>query len=571
MKNQLIRGVLLVVLLTISVPLCAANLYVDPSGVCGAGLTPCFQHPQDAVNAAQPGDTILVFPGTYDSRFFQCPWAPNCSCSDNYSPTLIVYKDGLTIKSVDGPANTTIQATHSCWSNAIAVKNSTAGAISNVNGWSPNAIVIVANQVTIDGFTLRRPFTCANTNDCFWNTAGVFIGSKGAGYPDFLGHANGATVKNNVFKDVWHAVYMWHTKDNTITNNTVNALGNTGHWAAISTYDGWDNPSIALGNLSENILVAANNIADKGIALGAWAPTNWTSSAGSQVCQNTTTQVGVTYSHGPVVIGCNTGSFWETNTDKVLRVTGINYTGDTGEKGASGSLSVTLKAQVVYDGSADGSGIPVRFKVNATTYDTTTSAGGGAVETVSLTPGSYDLSASVTVCADCAFTATANLKITVRGAAQSVLDALIALRNSLGHKSGRADDDQDIRKLDEAIKHLSSSLDPHLWMDDGIHLRSHGGERVFNEMKDAVEKLHELMGEKKSHISDAVLLNFITQIAAIDRELAVIAIGDAVAAHLNPRMIAKANDELAHGDMNATLGRYENAIEHYRNAWNHVS
>ena len=38
------------------------TLYVDAAGVCG-GNTPCYLHPQDAVNAANPGDTILVYPG----------------------------------------------------------------------------------------------------------------------------------------------------------------------------------------------------------------------------------------------------------------------------------------------------------------------------------------------------------------------------------------------------------------------------------------------------------------------------------------------------------------------------
>ena len=45
------------------------TLHVDGAGVCG-GNTPCYPHPQEAVNAANPGDTILVYPGTYDSRCF---------------------------------------------------------------------------------------------------------------------------------------------------------------------------------------------------------------------------------------------------------------------------------------------------------------------------------------------------------------------------------------------------------------------------------------------------------------------------------------------------------------------
>jgi len=111
-----------------------STLYVDAAGLCG-GNSPCSLHPQDAVNAANPSDTILVYPGTYDSRYFVCdPVYPTwCAPNDNWAPALIVYKDGLTIKSVEGPANTIIQSTHNFWSNAIAVQNSTAGGIAGVS------------------------------------------------------------------------------------------------------------------------------------------------------------------------------------------------------------------------------------------------------------------------------------------------------------------------------------------------------------------------------------------------------------------------------------------------------
>jgi len=286
MKKLLVLGVLAVAvcLVALVAPASAAGtLYVDDDGLC-AGNSPCYTHPQDAVNAADPGDTILVYPGTYDSRYFVCDWDPNCSGSDLWAPALIVYKDGLTIQSVDGPSNTIIQSTHNFWSNPYPVEDSTAGGITGISGWAPNAITIVADNVTIDGFTLHRHYegTWATRN-----TAGVFIGSKGAGYPDFLGNANGATVTNNVFSDVWHAVYMWHSSGNQITDNTIAALGNTGHWAGISIYDGDSAASIGYGNLSTNNVIARNTLADKGISVGAWAPPIPTDNSGTEIVGNT--------------------------------------------------------------------------------------------------------------------------------------------------------------------------------------------------------------------------------------------------------------------------------------------
>ena len=320
MKKLLILAMVLSALL-ITVPVSAdpGTLYVDDDGPCG-GNSPCYTHPQDAVNAANPGDTIMVYPGTYDSRYFECPWSPNCSCSDNYSPTLIAYKDGLTIKSVEGPENTIIQATHTCWSNAIAVKNSTGGGLTGPSGWAPSAAVIVANNVTIEGFTFHRPFNCSGIYDCFWNTAGVFIGSKGAGYPDFLGSADGATVRNNVFSDVWHAVYIWHSSDNMIVNNTIKPLGSgTGHWAAISIYDGYNDDQINLGYTSKYNRIINNTIADKGISVGAWAPSIWTDNTGTKVHGNKLPfgWLGTAYSSGSKVFSGNvcTGYWYQEASD----------------------------------------------------------------------------------------------------------------------------------------------------------------------------------------------------------------------------------------------------------------
>jgi len=414
-----------VLLLTVPVSADPGTLYVDAAGSCG-GNSPCYLHPQDAVNAANPGDTIRVYPGTYGERVYTSPKPPHWGPSDQYAPALIVFRDGLTIEAVDpDPSKTVIQTVYNWWVNK-ALPGGGGGSIEHSTGclWNsaakvwdgdcvrpnfgtaPNAIAVIASNVVIRGFTLHRPFDFTSGT---YNTAGVMIGGLYAGDTAHLGSDNNV-VENCVFSDVWHAVYIWHSSGNVIKNNIVAALA-TDHWAAISTYDGYSDAQITLGHPSENNLISHNTLANKGIALGAWAPPTWTSNAGSEVCCNHgTTWVGVTYAHGPVIVGCNDGNFWHTSTDNVLRILGVGYNGDT-ELWSSGVISVSLSAQLSYDGSADGSGVELVFTVDGTPYSATTVAGGSASTTADLPPGIYEVDTKVTVCPDCEFTDSDSLII----------------------------------------------------------------------------------------------------------------------------------------------------------------
>ncbi len=375
----------------------SATLYVDDDGTAG-GNSPVYLHPQDAVNAASPGDIIKVYPGTYGSRIFTAPKPPHWTYpGDCVAPALVVYKDGLIIEAVDSdPAYTIIESTHNNWCNPVAIQASTGGEWNGsayvgagVNpgfGSAPNAAVIIASNVTIRGLTFRAPALV-------WNSAGVMIGGLYAGDPANLG-SDGNTVENCCFKNVWHAVYIWHSSGNRVINNTVAEL-TTDHWAAISAYDGYNDDQINLGHPSENNFIAGNTLSNKGIALGAWAPATWTSNAGSVVCCNAITQAGVTYSNGPVTLCCNTGGFWQQNTAQVAVVDGIAYAGATSVPAGS----VALAAQVSYSGTSDGSGIPVCFTLDGSVHVSDTVAGGVASVTVDLTGGVYTV--SVAPCCAC--------------------------------------------------------------------------------------------------------------------------------------------------------------------------
>jgi hypothetical protein len=126
---------------------------------------------------------------------------------------------------------------------------------------------------------------------------------------------------------------------------------------------------------------------------------------------------------------------------------------------------------------------------------------------------------------------------------------------------------QDADRLDQVIAHMDKSLAPKLWVD-GNHLDPRQGQQVFDQQKDAVNKLVLLRGDPRSTVAPATVQTFIDRIVAVDRMLAQVAIGDAAGG--DPVELAKANAELGAGDTAAASNRPEEAIQHYRKAWGHA-
>lgn len=156
----------------------------------------------------------------------------------------------------------------------------------------------------------------------------------------------------------------------------------------------------------------------------------------------------------------------------------------------------------------------------------------------------------------CRFTATVLGPLEIK---QSVLRELISLRPFISDK-------HDAHKLEGAIKHLTAELEPALWIDS-THPRPQEGAKIFEEEKDTIHKLVELMNDRKSSLRDEPLKDFILRLESADRGIAVIAINEATARGGEPRHLGLANDRLFQGNRDVEDGRFVRAVENYRRAW----
>lgn len=182
------------------------------------------------------------------------------------------------------------------------------------------------------------------------------------------------------------------------------------------------------------------------------------------------------------------------------------------------------------------------------------------------------------------------------GVKRDCLEALAALRVSVTNAACA-------RGLENAIRHWSNSLAANLWLDE-THLNGRAGEAVFAEDKQIIDELlalveapghddddndgsywrdpedrdhwHYAAGERRGsergqcQLARATVQGFIECVLKTDRLLAIIAVDAAEAAGAKPKKVAQDRQEIARGDRDAARGKYEQAINHYRNAWKHA-
>jgi hypothetical protein len=78
------------------------------------------------------------------------------------------------------------------------------------------------------------------------------------------------------------------------------------------------------------------------------------------------------------------------------------------------------------------------------------------------------------------------------------------------------------------------------------------------------------MNAQKAASPLLVLQGWVDQIRTADRGLASLAIQEATQAGASQAALGRAQDELAKGDADTTLGHSDSAIDHYHNAWQQV-
>lgn len=152
-------------------------------------------------------------------------------------------------------------------------------------------------------------------------------------------------------------------------------------------------------------------------------------------------------------------------------------------------------------------------------------------------------------------TATASYTVTGLATKQAVLAGIN------GEAAGAAR--RDAENLREAGRKLADAVTASYWID-GNHLVVKSGKRVFDDEKEAVEKLQELLKDAKSGVARAKVQGWIAALVAVDKALAETAVDEAT---LSAKQAAAVDKELGKAAAALAKGKPAEAIEHFKHAW----
>ncbi len=144
-------------------------------------------------------------------------------------------------------------------------------------------------------------------------------------------------------------------------------------------------------------------------------------------------------------------------------------------------------------------------------------------------------------------------------AVEGVRDELIALRDSVSHPG-------DIRRLNLAIRHLTSATATNVWETES-RLSRKLGHRAFGKARLTAQVLCRLIRSETSQLSKPALQAVIDRIFEIQRGLAESAIDEARTAGASGEAFARAERHLERGDEKAAAGKCYRGLYDYGLAW----
>lgn len=288
---------------------------------------------------------------------------------------------------------------------------------------------------------------------------------------------------------------------------------------------------------------------------------------GGSASGNVTVRDGLN-SFGPFPVSGTSAACSITLTSGVSHTLTFQYSGDANFNMASNTASVT----VLFNTPPVLSGVPTNITVDATsaagavvTYPTPTATSiVDGTDPVQCTPASgstFPIGMNLVTCTSTdsqGHTATATFGVDVLSP-QLISDSTLASLEVLNLPTT-----QDQQTLNKAIQDLVQASDSSLWAT-GSQPISKGGDKVFNFWSDAANQLTNLIKHPKGTVPQATLAADLARIVNTARVTALAAMATATGKNLT-----NAQNEFSQGDASVSVGNFQDAINHYRNAWKHA-
>ena len=225
-NSLLLAAVALILCAALAVPASAATLTVGAGGQ--------FKTIQQAVDAAKPGDTVLVAAGTYTENIVvnksltiaaaDRTARPTVKAADSGKDVFLltssgVHIDGLAL--VGGASGVEIQQTSNC-----VVTNCTVnGNVFGVYLVGATANEVSANNLNSNGFGIYLDESAGNklsSNSALHETGGGGNATYSDGIYLFYSNSNHVT-QNNLSANHVYGISLFHSSGNDISNNTISA------------------------------------------------------------------------------------------------------------------------------------------------------------------------------------------------------------------------------------------------------------------------------------------------------------------------------------------------------------